>query len=109
MIKRSGCAKSGISSHRSGGVEIQLLEEDRAAEYVLRLVCRSDDEAKVHLLLMHLLHDLPITLHALHSEGLNSTGRVEVRATLVSGERQNAMLEEIVQRLSLESGISAVS
>jgi hypothetical protein len=34
---------------------------------------------------------------------------VEVRATLVSGERQNAMLEEIVQRLSLESGISAVS
>jgi uncharacterized membrane protein YhiD involved in acid resistance len=48
-------------------------------------------------------------LHALHSEGLNSTGRVEVRATLVSAERQNAMLEEIVQRLSLESGISAVS
>lgn len=59
---------------------------------------------------MHLLHAaLPITLHALHSEDLNSSGKVEVRATLVSAERQNAMLEDIVQRLSLESGVSAVS
>lgn len=59
---------------------------------------------------MHLLHAaLPITLHALHSEDLNSSGKVEVRVTLVSAQRQNAMLEDIVQRLSLESGVSAVS
>lgn len=76
---------------------------------MLRLVCRGDDGAKVRLLLMHLLHDLPITLHALHSEDLNSTGKVEVRATLVSAERQNALLEEIVPRLGLESGVSGVS
>jgi putative Mg2+ transporter-C (MgtC) family protein len=63
----------------------------------------------VRVLLMHLLHALPITLHALHSEDLNSSGKVEVRATLVSAERQNVVLEDIVQRLSLESGISAVS
>jgi len=48
-------------------------------------------------------------LHALHSEDLNSSGKVEVRATLVSAERQNVMLEEIVQRLSLEAGVSGVS
>jgi len=78
-------------------------------QYVLRLVCRGDDEAKLRVLLMHLLHALPITLHALHSEDLNSSGKVEVRATLVSAERQNVMLEEIVQRLSLEAGVSAVS
>jgi len=77
--------------------------------YLLRVVCRSDDEAKLRVLLMHLLHALPITLHALHSEDIDSSGKVEVRATLVSPERQNAMLEEIVQRLSLESGVSAVS
>jgi uncharacterized membrane protein YhiD involved in acid resistance len=40
---------------------------------------------------------------------LTSSGNVEVRATLVSAERQNALLEDIVQRLSVESGISAVS
>jgi len=58
---------------------------------------------------MHLLHDLPLTLHALRSADLDSGARVEVCATLVSPERQNAMLENIVQRLSVESGISAVS
>ena len=82
---------------------------DVETKYVLTLVCRSDDETKVRILLMHLLHALPLTLHALRSEDLNTSGKVEVRATLVSAERQNAMLEEIVQRLSVESGISAVS
>jgi len=78
-------------------------------EYLLRVVCGSDDEDKIRVLLMHLLHDKPMTLHALRSEDINSSGRVEVRATLVSAERRNALLEEIVQRLSLETGVSAVS
>jgi len=82
---------------------------DVETQYVLRLVCRSDDEAKIRVLLMHVLHALPMTLHALSSEDVNSSGKVEVRATLVSAERRNAMLEDIVQRLSLESGVSAVS
>ena len=82
---------------------------DVETKYVLKLVCRSDDEAKVRVLLMHLLHALPVMLQALHSEDLDTSGKVEVRATLVSAERQNAMLEEIVQRLSVESDISAVS
>jgi putative Mg2+ transporter-C (MgtC) family protein len=82
---------------------------DVETQYVLRLVCRSDDEAKIRVLLMHVLHALPMALHALSSEDINSTGKVEVRATLISTERRNAMLEDIVQRLSLESGVSAVS
>jgi putative Mg2+ transporter-C (MgtC) family protein len=82
---------------------------DVETHYALRLVCRADDETKIRVLLMHVLHPLPMTLHALHSEDLNSSGKVEVRATLVSAERQNAMLETILQRLSFESGVSAVS
>jgi len=82
---------------------------DMETQYALRLVCRADDEAKIRVLLMHVLHPLPMTLHALHSEVLNSNGKVEVRATLVSAERRNAMLEGVVQRLSFESGVSAVS
>jgi putative Mg2+ transporter-C (MgtC) family protein len=82
---------------------------DVETEYVLRLVCRSDDEAKIRILLIQLLHNLPMTLHELSSEDINSTGKVEVRATLVSAERRNAMLEEFVHRLSLECGVSAVS
>jgi len=83
--------------------------DDVETKYNLRLVCRSEDEAKVRALLMHLLHSMPLNLHALHSQDIDSTGKVEVRATLVAQERQNAMLEDLVQRLSVESGISAVS
>ena len=77
--------------------------------YVLRFVCQSDHETKLRALVIHLLHALPFTLHALRSEDVNSSGKVEVRATLCSSERQNIMLEDIVQRLGLESGVSAVS
>jgi putative Mg2+ transporter-C (MgtC) family protein len=82
---------------------------DEETKYVLRLVCREDTEARVRVLLMHLLHALPLNLHALHSQDLDSGEKVEVKATLVSTERQNAMLENIVQQLSVESGVSAVS
>lgn len=77
--------------------------------YVLRFVCQSDHETKLRALVIHLLHALPFTLHALRSEDVNASGKVEVRATLCSSERQNVMLEDIVQRLGLESGVSAVS
>ena len=82
---------------------------DVETQYALRLVCLADDEAKIRVLLMHVLHPLPMTLHAIHSEKLNPTGKVEVRATLAGAKRQNATLEGVIQRLSFESGVSAVS
>jgi putative Mg2+ transporter-C (MgtC) family protein len=54
---------------------------DVETHYLLRLVCRSDDETKIRVLLMHVLHALPMTLRALHSEDINATGKVVVRAT----------------------------
>ena len=77
--------------------------------YVLRFVCRSEDETRLRAQLIHLLHALPFTLHALRSENSDSSGKVEVRASLCSSERQNATLEDIVQRLGVESGVSSVS
>jgi uncharacterized membrane protein YhiD involved in acid resistance len=56
----------------------------------------------------HLYALVAPTLQSLHSEGIDS-GKVEVRAMLMSTDRQNAMLEGVVQRLSLEPGISDVS
>lgn len=82
---------------------------DEETEYVLRLTCLCEDEAKIRVLLMHRLQALPLALRALHSDDVNSGGKVEVRATLISADRQNAMLEDIVQRLSLEPGVTAVS
>jgi len=82
---------------------------DEETCYTLWLTCRNEDEAKIRALLMTLLHTLPLALRSLHSEDVDSTGKVAVRATLISPERQNAMLENIVQRLSIEPGITAVS
>jgi len=45
----------------------------------------------------------------LHSEDLDSTGKVEVRANFHSHGRQDAMLENVADRMSLEPEISAVS
>jgi putative Mg2+ transporter-C (MgtC) family protein len=50
-----------------------------------------------------------MALQALQSEDVDPAGKVEVRATLLSSGRQDALLEQIVGRLSLESGITAVS
>jgi putative Mg2+ transporter-C (MgtC) family protein len=48
-------------------------------------------------------------LQSLHSEDLNATGKVEVRANFHSHDRQDAMLENVVGRMSFEPEISAVS
>jgi len=91
-----------IGRQHSRAIEVET-------RYVLRFVCQSDHETQLRALAIHLLHAVPFSLHAVSSEDLNSSGKVEVRATLCSSARQNAMLEDIVQRLGFESGISAVS
>jgi putative Mg2+ transporter-C (MgtC) family protein len=77
--------------------------------YLFRLTCRSDSEAHVRALLLHVVQTLPLALQSLHSEDVDTAGKVEVRATLLSKVRQDDLLEQVVGRLSLESGITAVS
>ena len=48
-------------------------------------------------------------LRSLSSTDLKNTERVEVEADLVTQERDDAFLEQIVSRLSLDAGVSAVS
>jgi putative Mg2+ transporter-C (MgtC) family protein len=50
-----------------------------------------------------------LVLRALTSEDIDSTGVVEVRAELLSPGRQDTALEQIVNRLSLEPSVTAVS
>ena len=77
--------------------------------YLFRLTCRRESEAHVRALLLHVVQTLPLALRSLHSEDVDTAGKVEVRATLLSKGRQDDLLEQIVGRLSLESGITAVS
>jgi uncharacterized membrane protein YhiD involved in acid resistance len=50
-----------------------------------------------------------LLLKSLKSEDVEPTGKVEVHAVLTSTGRQNLLLEQIVGRLSLESGVTGVS
>lgn len=77
--------------------------------YLLRLMCRSEGENRARALLLHRMQTLPITLQSLHSGDLNGTGKVEVHANFHSDGRQDAMLESVVRRMSLEPPITDVS
>jgi putative Mg2+ transporter-C (MgtC) family protein len=55
------------------------------------------------------VNNAAMTLRALDSEDLNSTNTVRVRANLFMADRNDASLEQVVSRLSLEPGVTAVS
>jgi len=77
--------------------------------YLFRIIARTDQEAHLRALLLHSLGGQPLLLKSLKSEDDEHTDKVEVHAILTSTGRQNSLLEQIVSRLSLESGVTGVS
>ena len=92
-------------------IDRQPTETESSTEvlYLLRLVCRSEGENHARALLLQMTQSLPIALQSLHSEDIDATGKVEVRANFHSNHRQDNMLESVVGRMSLEPEITAVS
>lgn len=92
-------------------IDRQPTEAESSTEvlYLLRLVCRSEGENHARALLLQMTQSLPLAPQSLHSEDLDATGKVEVRANFHSHSRQDAMLENVVGRMSLEPEITAVS
>lgn len=82
---------------------------DAEITYLFRITARTDQEAHMRALLLHSINGQPLLLKALKSDDLEHTDKVEVQATLTSTGRQNLLLEQIVSRLSLETGVSGVS
>ena len=86
-----------------------LQNSEVETHYTCSIVCRSEDEAHVRTLLLYSVNNAAMTLRALDSEDLNSTNTVRVRANLFMADRNDASLEQVVSRLSLEPGVTAVS
>ena len=82
---------------------------DTEITYLFRITARADQEAHIRALLLQSLAGQPLTLKSLRSEDLEHTEKLEVQAFLTSTGTQNSLLEQIVSRLSLESGVSGVS
>lgn len=76
--------------------------------YVLRAVCLSQQENHIRSLLLQGVSGSDLTLQALQSADTPDPTRVEVRADLQTDGRKDALLEQMVARLSLEESISSV-
>lgn len=76
--------------------------------YRLAVVCLSAQENHIRSLLLQGMGGSELLLQALQSEDTKDTIKVEVRADVQAEGRKDALLEQIVARLSLESSVSAV-
>lgn len=85
-----------------GDHEVELL-------YLFRVKCRSNDEGHLRALLLSCIVAPDLILRALHSEAINGSGLSEIRATLMSHGKEDALLERIVSQISSEPCVTAVS
>ena len=77
--------------------------------YLFRITAQTDHEAHMRALLLNAIGGQPLLLKSLKSDDLEHTQKVEIQAVLTSAGRQDALLEQIVSRLSLEPSVSGVS
>ncbi|TVQ31543.1 MAG: MgtC/SapB family protein [Geminicoccaceae bacterium] len=77
--------------------------------YRVRVVCGAKKEAHVRALLLQGVSTSALRLRRLDSEDVGDGSKVEVRADMVSAERSEAVLEQVVGRLSLEASVTAAS
>lgn len=85
-----------------------MLRADTDMHYRVEVVCRSPDEAHVRALLLQGANVGQLSLRRLESID-REEGRVAVSADLSATSRSDAVLEQIVGRLSLEPTVSAAT
>lgn len=76
--------------------------------YMVECVCRTSDEGHIRTLLLESISPTQLLLYDLHSKDEEGTNRVRVRAHAKSVGRNDNLLEQIVTRLSLEPGVTAI-
>jgi putative Mg2+ transporter-C (MgtC) family protein len=84
-------------------------KEEHEILYRLRCTCRTTDEANIRTMLIQNVGRTHLTLIALHSFDDELLARVNVKAYLKTIGPKEEALEQIVTRLSLEAGVTAIS
>ena len=77
--------------------------------YRVRATCRIKSESQLRTLLLQAVQQGPMRLRALSSAESATLDRREVCAELTSLGKGDALLEQLVSRLSLEQSVSAIS
>jgi putative Mg2+ transporter-C (MgtC) family protein len=86
-----------------------IAQTESDVHYHVRVVCRSPEEAHVRALLLQGTNGGQLSLRQLESSDIELNGRVEVDAHLMAHSKSDAILEQVVGRLSLEPTVSAAS
>jgi putative Mg2+ transporter-C (MgtC) family protein len=82
---------------------------DSEACYSVTLTCKNSEEAHLRSLLLHALSQGGLGLRRIDSSDIPDTANVVIKAQVLAAKRNDAALEQIVGRLSLEPHISAVA
>jgi putative Mg2+ transporter-C (MgtC) family protein len=86
-----------------------LIRSDVETYYTVEITCRGAEEAHMRSLLLHALTHAGLGLRRIESEDIPDTSKVTVTAQAVAAKRNDAALEQIVGRLSLEPNVSAAT
>ena len=78
-------------------------------QYTVEISCKGADEAAMRSLLLTELSQAGLSLRRLDSEDIPDTTKVTVTAQAVAARQNDAALEKIVGRLSLEPNVSAAT
>ena len=76
--------------------------------YSVEMRCHGQEEAHIRALLLQATANANLGLRRLTSENLEDSPQVSVSALLVSASRNDAALEQIIGRMSLEPFVTAV-
>jgi len=82
---------------------------EHAIQYSIQLVCRGRQEGRVRTLLIQLLTVSPLILHEVESVVGQDEKNTVIKATLSAVERNDAQVEQITSRLSLERDVVGIS
>jgi putative Mg2+ transporter-C (MgtC) family protein len=86
-----------------------LTATDAETYYTVEIACHGAEEAHMRSLLLQALTHAGLGLRRLDSGDIPDTSKVTVTAQAVAAKRNNAALEQIVGRLSLEPNVSAAT
>jgi len=86
-----------------------VISADAETQYTVEISCRGAEEAHTRSVLLHALSQGGLGLRRIDSEDIPDTSKVTVTAQAVSAKRNDAVLETIVGRLSLEPYVTAAA
>lgn len=82
--------------------------DDGEHEYVISIKCLDDVEFNIRSILMEMVNKETILLRKLESLEMDSDNKIKVKAEIISIEKSDMIIEQIVSNLSLEKGVTSV-